>query len=386
MIEFKNISKSYDKKHLILKNINFKIKSGEFVVLIGESGCGKTTTMKLVNRLIDPTEGEVFIDGEDISKTDPISLRRKIGYVIQKEGLMPHMTIGENIELVPKLLKWDKHRRVERARELLQLLNLDPTIFYNKYPHEISGGQKQRVGIARALAVNPDIILMDEPFSALDPITRENIQDEILRLQKELGKTIIFVTHDMDEAIKLGEKIAFLKDGEIVQYDTPDEILKNPADDYIKQFIGKDRMWKTPSKLLVEDIMSKKYWTIEARSNLPRAFNLLKTHNTDFLIVTEKEGGKYAEPIGIIFRKNLIYGIEHKISQIRDVMVTDFETLNKDNNLIEVIDKMSSKNARVIPVVNDKNRLTGVITNLGLVNAISRIAPDYGEDDNNGDN
>ncbi len=386
MIEFKNISKSYDKKHLILKNINFKIKSGEFVVLIGESGCGKTTTMKLVNRLIDPTEGEVFIDGEDINKTDPISLRRKIGYVIQKEGLMPHMTIGENIELVPKLLKWDKHRRVERARELLQLLNLDPTIFYNKYPHEISGGQKQRVGIARALAVNPDIILMDEPFSALDPITRENIQDEILRLQKELGKTIIFVTHDMDEAIKLGEKIAFLKDGEIVQYDTPDEILKNPADDYIKQFIGKDRMWKTPSKLLVEDIMSKKYWTIEARSNLPRAFNLLKTHNTDFLIVTEKEGGKYAEPIGIIFRKNLIYGIEHKISQIRDVMVTDFETLNKDNNLIEVIDKMSSKNARVIPVVNDKNRLTGVITNLGLVNAISRIAPDYGEDDNNGDN
>lgn len=386
MIEFINVSKSYDKKNFVLKNIDFTVKTGQFIVLIGESGCGKTTTMKLVNRLIDPSEGSVKIDGEDISKIDPITLRRRIGYVIQKEGLMPHMTIGENIELIPKLLKWTEERRSERARELLSLLNLDPDIYYEKYPHELSGGQRQRVGIARALAVNPDIILMDEPFSALDPITRENIQDEILRLQKELGKTIIFVTHDMDEAIKLGEKIAFLKDGEIVQYDTPDEILKNPADDYIKQFIGKDRMWKTPSKLLVEDIMSKKYWTIEARSNLPRAFNLLKTHNTDFLIVTEKEGGKYAEPIGIIFRKNLIYGIEHKISQIRDVMVTDFETLNKDNNLIEVIDKMSSKNARVIPVVNDKNRLTGVITNLGLVNAISRIAPDYGEDDNNGDN
>ena len=184
MIEFRNVSKSYDKRTLILKNIDFKVKTGEFVVLIGESGCGKTTTMKLVNRLIDPTEGSVIIDGEDISKVNPIILRRRIGYVIQKEGLMPHMTIGENIEIVPKLLKWDEQKRKSRSYELLSLLNLDPEIYYEKYPHEVSGGQKQRVGIARALAVNPDIILMDEPFSALDPITRENIQDEVLKLQK----------------------------------------------------------------------------------------------------------------------------------------------------------------------------------------------------------
>ncbi|MGL4898399.1 MAG: ATP-binding cassette domain-containing protein, partial [Cetobacterium sp.] len=190
MIEFKKVTKSYDKRTLILKNIDFKIKTGEFVVLIGESGCGKTTTMKLINRLIDPSSGIVLIDGEDISKVDPITLRRRIGYVIQKEGLMPHMTIGENIELVPKLLKWEKERRKDRAYELLNLLNLDPEIYYEKYPHEVSGGQKQRVGIARALATNPDIILMDEPFSALDPITRESIQDEVLKLQKELGKTI----------------------------------------------------------------------------------------------------------------------------------------------------------------------------------------------------
>ena len=375
MIEFKKVTKSYDKNTLILKNIDFKVKTGEFVVLIGESGCGKTTTMKLINRLIDPSNGIVLIDGEDISKVDPIILRRRIGYVIQKEGLMPHMTIGENIELVPKLLKWEKDKRKSRAFELLQLLNLDPEIYYDKYPHEVSGGQKQRVGIARALATNPDIILMDEPFSALDPITRESIQDEVLKLQKELGKTIIFVTHDMDEAIKLGEKIAFLKDGEILQFGTPDEILKNPASEYIEQFIGKDRIWKTPKKLLVSDIMSKQYWTIEKRSNISRAFNLLKTHDTDFLIVTESEAGKHSEPIGIIFRKNLVHAMENNILRVREVMDIDFSTIDKDSNLLDVLNKMSSENAKVMPVVDCNNRLTGIITNLGLVNAISKIAP-----------
>lgn len=375
MIEFKKVTKSYDKRTLVLKNIDFKIKTGEFVVLIGESGCGKTTTMKLINRLIDPSSGVILIDGEDISRVNPITLRRRIGYVIQKEGLMPHMTIGENIELVPKLLKWDREKRKERAYELLNLLNLDPEIYYEKYPHEVSGGQKQRVGIARALATNPDIILMDKPFSALDPITRESIQDEVLKLQKELGKTIIFVTHDMDEAIKLGERIAFLKDGEILQFDTPDEILKRPASEYIEQFIGKDRIWKTPKKLLVSDIMSKHYWTIEKRSNISRAFNLLKTHDIDFLIVTETEGGRHTEPLGIIFRKNLIYAMENNILRVRDIMDKDFTTIDKDSNLLHVLNKMSSIKAKVVPVVDEKNRLTGVITNLGLVNAISKIAP-----------
>nr|WP_307775734.1 betaine/proline/choline family ABC transporter ATP-binding protein [uncultured Cetobacterium sp.] len=375
MIEFINVSKSYDKKNFVLKNIDFTVKTGQFIVLIGESGCGKTTTMKLVNRLIDPSEGYVKIDGEDISKIDPITLRRRIGYVIQKEGLMPHMTIGENIELIPKLLKWTEERRSERARELLSLLNLDPDIYYEKYPHELSGGQRQRVGIARALAVNPDIILMDEPFSALDPITRENIQDEILKLQKELGKTIIFVTHDMDEAVKLGEKIAFLKDGEIIQFDTPDEILKNPATDYIEKFIGKDRMWKTPSKLLVSDIMSKSYTTIEGRANLSRALALFKSHDTEFLIVTQQENGHNSEPIGLLFRKNIIEGFESGKQRVRDIMDLDFQTLNEDNNLLDVIDKMAMLKARVIPIVNENNRLVGVITNGGLVEVINSIAP-----------
>ena len=236
-------------------------------------------------------------------------------------------------------------------------------------------GQKQRVGIARALATNPDIILMDEPFSALDPITRESIQDEILKLQKELGKTIVFVTHDMDEAIKLGERIAFLKDGEILQFDTPDKILKDPASEYIEQFIGKDRIWKTPKKLLVSDIMSKQYWTIEQRGNISRAQNLLKTHDTDFLIVTATEGAKHSEPLGIIFRKNLIHAMENGFSRVRDVMEKDFETINMESNLLDVLNKMSSIKAKVIFVVNDLNHIMGVITNLGLVNAISKIAP-----------
>lgn len=375
MIEFKEVTKSYDKKVLILKNINLKIKTGEFIVLIGESGCGKTTTMKLINRLIDPSSGNIFIDGEDISKINPITLRRRIGYVIQKEGLMPHMTIGENIELVPKLLRWKKERRKKRAFELLNLLNLDPEIYYDKYPHEVSGGQKQRVGIAGALAANPDIILMDEPFSALDPITRENIQDEVLKLQKELGKTIIFVTHDMDEAIKLGERIAFLKDGEILQFGTPDEILKKPASEYIEQFIGKDRIWKTPKKLLVSDIMSKHYRTIEKRSNISRAYNLLKTYDIDFLIVIETKGKRHNNPIGIIFRKNLIYAMENNILRVGDIMDKKFITIDKNSNLLHVLNKMSSINAKVIPVVDDMNKLVGVITNLGLINAISKIAP-----------
>lgn len=379
MIDFKNVSKAYDKKNFILKDINLSINSGEFIVLIGESGCGKTTTMKMINRLIKPTKGTITINGQNILEINPIELRRKIGYVIQKEGLMPHMTIGENIEIVPKLLKWSKEKRISRSHELLELLNLDPHIYYNKYPSELSGGQRQRIGIARALAVNPEIILMDEPFSALDPITRASIQDEILKLQKELKKTIIFVTHDMDEAIKLGEKIAFLKNGEILQFDTPDTILKNPASEYIQQFIGKDRMWKTPTKLLVSDIMSKKYTTIEGRASLSRALNILQTQNTDFLIVTEKENGHNSKPIGLIFRKNIFFCLEKNKTNVSDVMVKNFKTLNMENNLLEAIKEVATLNAHVLPVVNELNNLVGVVTHLGLVGAINDIAPDSEE-------
>lgn len=226
MIEFKKIVKSYDKKVKIVNGLDFKINKGELVVLIGESGCGKTTTMKMINRLIEPTAGEILIDGKSIMDFNPIELRRNIGYVIQKVGLLPHMTVGENIELVPYLQKWDKKKRRARAEELLQLVNLEASQFIDRYPNELSGGQQQRVGVARALAVNPDIILMDEPFSAVDPLTRDQLQEELSKLQNEVKKTIVFVTHDMDEALKLGDRIAVMKDGKILQYDTPENILK----------------------------------------------------------------------------------------------------------------------------------------------------------------
>jgi osmoprotectant transport system ATP-binding protein len=226
MIELKKVSKSFDGKTKVIDNLNLKIDKGEIVVLIGESGCGKTTTMKMLNLLVKPTKGEIIINGENIVDADIIQLRRNIGYVIQKVGLFPHMTVGENIELVPKLKNWKKEDRKQKAMELLELVDLDPEDYYYRYPSELSGGQQQRIGIARAMAADPDIILMDEPFSALDPLTREMLQDELLKIQSEVGKTIVFVTHDMDEALKIADRIAVMKDGEIIQYDRPEEILK----------------------------------------------------------------------------------------------------------------------------------------------------------------
>lgn len=225
MLTLENVSKTYRGGKKAVNNVNLKIAKGEFICFIGPSGCGKTTTMKMINRLIEPSAGKIFIDGENIMDQDPVELRRKIGYVIQQIGLFPHMTIQQNISLVPKLLKWPEQQRKERARELLKLVDMGPE-YVDRYPHELSGGQQQRIGVLRALAAEPPLILMDEPFGALDPITRDSLQEEFKKLQKTLHKTIVFVTHDMDEAIKLADRIVILKAGEIVQVGTPD-VLRN---------------------------------------------------------------------------------------------------------------------------------------------------------------
>ena len=220
-------------------HVTMEIPAGEIVVLVGPSGCGKTTTMKMINRLIEPTSGRVLIDGVDAMTLEPDAHRRSIGYVIQQIGLFPHMTIADNIGLVPRMEKWSRSRIHTRVDELLELVGLDPADYRNRYPRQLSGGQQQRVGVARALAVDPPVMLMDEPFGATDPITRERLQNEFLRLQRELRKTIVFVTHDFDEALKMGDRIAVLRDrSEIVQYDTPRAILAAPADDYVASFIG----------------------------------------------------------------------------------------------------------------------------------------------------
>ncbi len=268
MLKIENVSKIYKGGKKAVKNISLDIKKGEFICFIGPSGCGKTTTMKMINRLIEPSEGKILINGENIMEKDPVELRRQIGYVIQQIGLFPHMTILENITLVPKLLKWNEQKKKERALELLQLVDMGPE-YLERYPYELSGGQQQRIGVLRALASNPPLILMDEPFGALDPITRDALQEEFKNLQRTLDKTIVFVTHDMDEAIKLADRIVILKAGEIVQVGTPDEILRNPANEFVEEFIGKDRLLQTrPNVELVEQIMSRNPISITRKNPL----------------------------------------------------------------------------------------------------------------------
>ncbi len=256
MIEFKGVSKTYPGTNTsVVNDLSFEIPEGEVCVLVGPSGCGKTTTMRMVNRLIEPTDGEILIDGEPNTSMSGTQLRRKIGYAIQQIGLFPHRTIAENIATVPGLLGWDKARIRERVDELLELVGLDPNDYRSRYPAELSGGQQQRVGVARAMAADPPIMLMDEPFGAVDPITRERLQDEFLRIQQDIKKTIVFVTHDIDEAIKMGDKIAILKQGGVLaQYDTPENILSNPNSEFVSSFVGSDRVLKRLSLTRVGDL------------------------------------------------------------------------------------------------------------------------------------
>lgn len=242
IIRFKRVTKRFKDGTVALKNISVEIPANKLTVIIGPSGCGKTTLMRMINRLETPTEGAVLINDEPISEMDVVSLRRSIGYVIQRIGLIPHMTIEENIALVPNLLGWEKKRTKERVEQLLEMVNLEPEQFKHKYPLELSGGQQQRVGVIRALAGDPNIILMDEPFSALDPISREQLQHELKQLQQHIKKTIVFVTHDMDEALDIADYIIIMRDGQIEQMATPEELLREQKNDFVRDFIGLKRI------------------------------------------------------------------------------------------------------------------------------------------------
>ncbi|WP_242283810.1 ABC transporter ATP-binding protein [Bacillus cereus] len=241
MIQFNHVSKSYEDGTKAVDSLHLEIKKGEFFVLIGPSGCGKTTTMKMINRLIETTEGSILIDGKDIQQYNINELRWDIGYVLQQIALFPHMTIAENIAVVPEMRQWSKKEIKARVDELLHMVGLDPDIYRNRMPDELSGGQKQRVGVVRALAANPKIVLMDEPFSALDPLSREQLQKDIVQLQKKIQKTIVFVTHDMQEALSLGDRICIMKEGKVVQLDTPEGIIHNPKNEFVEEFIGNRR-------------------------------------------------------------------------------------------------------------------------------------------------
>ncbi|PYZ95588.1 choline ABC transporter ATP-binding protein [Alteribacter lacisalsi] len=253
MIQFKDVTKQFDDGTKGADGLNFSVEEGEFFVLIGPSGCGKTTTMKMINRLIEPSGGTIRINGKDIREQDVKKLRWNIGYVLQQIALFPHMTIAENIAVVPEMIGWKKEKTDARIDELLEMVGMEPVKFRNRKPKELSGGQQQRIGVVRALAGDPDILLMDEPFSALDPISREQLQKDFRKLQKEIKKTIVFVTHDMDEALALGSRVCVMQEGRIVQIDTPENLVNNPASSFVKQFIGdRGSVWENEIRPLVE--------------------------------------------------------------------------------------------------------------------------------------
>ncbi|MPZ61045.1 MAG: betaine/proline/choline family ABC transporter ATP-binding protein [Propionibacteriales bacterium] len=260
MIRLESLTKRYGDLRAV-DDLTLEVPAGELVVLIGPSGCGKTTTLEMVNRLVEPTSGHIFLEGKDVTRVNVSTLRRRIGYVIQQSGLFPHMTIADNVATVPRLLRWEKQRTVERVNELLALVGLDSATHATRYPRELSGGQQQRVGVARALAADPPVMLMDEPFGATDPITREHLQDEFIRIQSELRKTIVFVTHDIDEAIKMGDRIAILGEGSyIAQYDTPEHILSAPANEFVEGFLGEGLLLKRLQLARVRDIETFDDW------------------------------------------------------------------------------------------------------------------------------
>jgi osmoprotectant transport system ATP-binding protein len=375
MLKIENVSKIYKGGKKAVKNISLDIKKGEFICFIGPSGCGKTTTMKMINRLIEPSEGKILINGENIMDKDPVELRRQIGYVIQQIGLFPHMTILENITLIPKLLKWNEQKKKERALELLKLVDMGPE-YLERYPYELSGGQQQRIGVLRALASNPPLILMDEPFGALDPITRDALQEEFKNLQRTLDKTIVFVTHDMDEAIKLADRIVILKAGEIVQVGTPDEILRNPANEFVEEFIGKDRLLQTrPNVELVEQIMSRNPISITEEKSLTDAITIMRDKRVDSLLVVNEQnilkGFVDVETISE-YRK--------KAKFISEVINTEVYSVKQDTLIRDSVQKILKRGFKYVPVVDQNKHLVGIVTRATLVDIVYDSI--WGEEEN----
>ena len=366
MLTLENVSKTYKGGKKAVNNVNLKIAKGEFICFIGPSGCGKTTTLKMINRLIEPSAGKIFIDGENIMDQDPVELRRKIGYVIQQIGLFPHMTIQQNISLVPKLLKWPEQQRKERARELLKLVDMGPE-YVDRYPHELSGGQQQRIGVLRALAAEPPLILMDEPFGALDPITRDSLQEEFKKLQKTLHKTIVFVTHDMDEAIKLADRIVILKAGEIVQVGTPDDILRNPADEFVEEFIGKERLIQSssPDVERVDQIMNTQPVTITADKTLSEAIQLMRQERVDSLLVVDDE-----HVLQGYVDVEIIDQCRKKANLIGEVLHEDIYTVLGGTLLRDTVRKILKRGVKYVPVVDEDRRLIGIVTRASLVDIV----------------
>ncbi|BCS95126.1 ABC transporter ATP-binding protein [Desulfoluna limicola] len=374
MIEYRNVRKEYGNgKEAVtaVRDISLQIKPGEVVVFLGPSGCGKTTMLRMTNKLEDISGGDILVDGKSIRELNPVQLRRSMGYVIQQIGLFPNKTIYENIAMIPRVLKWDKATIDERVDHLLKLVKLDPETYSSRYPAELSGGQQQRIGVARALAADPDILLMDEPFGAIDPINRDQIQDEFMRLQARLKKTIVFVSHDIHEAIKMADRIAIFKDGKIVQFDTPEMILTQPKNKFVSDFVGADRALKVLGLIRARDAMNTSPKNvIPAEMKSPQALEFMVENSKKTCIVVEN-----GKPVGYVTPKLLKFeqGPVTDVAEPFQIFVEDDEPLR------EVLSSMLMDSMAFYCVVDDNGDFKGTITYLNIQNKIL----EFYDDDNN---
>ncbi|MBB3183636.1 osmoprotectant transport system ATP-binding protein [Halomonas fontilapidosi] len=358
MIQLDNLTKVFDTPKgavVAADHISMDVPSGEICILLGPSGCGKTTTLKMINRIVKPTSGKVFINGEDTTGMNTQDLRRNIGYVIQQIGLFPNMTIEENITVVPKLLGWNKARYKERARELMAMISMEPDAFLKRFPSELSGGQQQRIGVARALAADPPVMLMDEPFGAIDPINRAVIQDEFLKMQQELKKTIMFVSHDIDEAIKMGDRVAIFREGKLVQHSAPDDLLAAPKNAFVESFLGEDRALKRLNLVKVKDVVSDEIATVKPGDTLETALARIDDYGYQNAILMVND---QRQPVGLITRAKA----RTTKGYCRDHFENVPATVTLEDDLRKVASLMFSQDATWLPCVDDDGRVCGQIT------------------------
>lgn len=366
MIQLDQLSKVFTQKDgskvKAVDEVNLTVAEGEICVFLGPSGCGKTTTLKMINRLIAPTSGRVLLNGEDTSDLDEVSLRRKIGYVIQQVGLFPNMTIEENITVVPRLLGWDKKRCHERATELMAMVALDPKRFLTRYPREMSGGQQQRIGVIRALAADPPVLLMDEPFGAVDPINRESIQNEFFQMQRQLNKTVIMVSHDIDEAIKLGDKIAIFRAGKLVQVDHPDTLLARPKDEFVASFVGQDATLKRLLLVRAGDAAADSA-TVREDASMAIAYGVMDEHDYRYVTVTNADN----HALGYVARRDARGAQGACIDKMKPFTVS----AAPDENLRVVLSKMYKHSTSWMPVIDQDNSYLGEVTQDSIADYLS---------------
>ncbi|NKC66805.1 betaine/proline/choline family ABC transporter ATP-binding protein [Vagococcus fluvialis] len=374
MIEFQNVTKIYKGNKKAVSDISLSFDDSEFICFIGTSGSGKTTAMRMINRMIEPSSGNILIDGKNIRDINPVELRRSVGYVIQNIGLLPHMTIRDNITLVPKLLKWPEQERKEIAEQMIRLVEL-PVDMLDRYPHELSGGQQQRIGVVRALAADQNIVLMDEPFGALDPITRDALQDFVKELQEKMGKTIVFVTHDMDEALKLATKIVIMSHGKVVQCDTPENILKNPANEFVRELIGEERLIHSQQDYItVGEVVNQQAISITPDKSVSEAIRLMREKRVDTLLVVDKQN-----VLRGFIDVEMINNQRGRTTIVGDILNSDVFFIRDTALLRNAIQKILKRGLKYVPVVDKDKKLIGIITRSSLVDMVYETI--WGEED-----